>query len=76
MFALQTISHMKVVAFQGNNKGGVKMAEPVSLPVITQHDLMSSPDVPLAIMKRKLMKTNDIDAAHAHLQEIKAHLQV
>ncbi|KAA0718170.1 Legumain [Triplophysa tibetana] len=72
----KTISHMKVVAFQGNNKGGVKMAEPVSLPVITEHDLMSSPDVPLAIMKRKLMKTNDIDAAHAHLKEIKAHLQV
>ncbi|KAI7805789.1 legumain [Triplophysa rosa] len=72
----KTLSHMKVVAFQGNNKGGVEMGEPVSLPVITEHDLMSSPDVPLAIMKRKLMKTNDIDAAHAHLQEIKAHLQV
>ncbi|XP_051946441.1 legumain-like isoform X2 [Xyrauchen texanus] len=71
----KTLSHMKVIAFQGNSKA-LKAAEPVSLPMVTEHDLMSSPDVPLAIMKRKLMKTNDIIAARQHLQEITAHMQV
>lgn len=67
---------MKVMAFQGSSKGLDKAVEPVSLPVIAEHDLMSSPDVPLAILKRKLQKTNDVDAVVGYLNEIHAHLQV
>uniref|UniRef100_A0A673MCL7 Legumain n=1 Tax=Sinocyclocheilus rhinocerous TaxID=307959 RepID=A0A673MCL7_9TELE len=72
----KTLSHMKVVAFQGNSKGLDKAPEPVSLPVITEHDLMSSPDVPLAIMKRKLQKTNDVNAVVGYMKEIHEHLQL
>ncbi len=67
---------MRVNAFQGNSKGLDKAPEPVLLPVITQHDLMSSPDVPLAIMKRKLQKTNDVNAVVGYMKEIHEHLQV
>ncbi len=67
---------MRVNAFQGNSKGLDKASEPVLLPVITQHDLMSSPDVPLAIMKRKLQKTNDVNAVVGYMKEIHEHLQV
>uniref|UniRef100_A0A673KUX9 Legumain n=1 Tax=Sinocyclocheilus rhinocerous TaxID=307959 RepID=A0A673KUX9_9TELE len=63
----KTLSHMKVIVFQGNSKGLDKAREPVSLPVITEHDLMSSPDVPLAIMKRKLQKSNDVNAVKCFL---------
>lgn len=67
---------MKVRAFQGDSKGLDKAAELVSLPVITEHDLMSSPDVPLAIMKRKLAKSNDVETVVGVMNDIHAHLQV
>uniref|UniRef100_A0A671SHK0 Legumain n=1 Tax=Sinocyclocheilus anshuiensis TaxID=1608454 RepID=A0A671SHK0_9TELE len=72
----KTLSHMKVIVFQGNSKGLDKAREPVSLPVITEHDLMSSPDVPLAIMKRKLQKSNDVNDVVGYMKEIHEHLQV
>uniref|UniRef100_A0A672L386 Legumain-like n=1 Tax=Sinocyclocheilus grahami TaxID=75366 RepID=A0A672L386_SINGR len=70
----KTLSHMKVIAFQGNSKGLDKAPEPVSLPVITEHDLMSSPDVPLAIMKRKLQKTNDVNLLGNTMRKIVEHV--
>ncbi|KAL0178275.1 hypothetical protein M9458_027169, partial [Cirrhinus mrigala] len=70
-----TLSHMKVIAFQGNSKGLDKAPEPVSLPVITERDLMSSPDVPLAIMKRKLQRSNDVEEVVGYMKEIHEHLQ-
>ncbi|XP_067242721.1 legumain [Chanodichthys erythropterus] len=72
----KTLSHMKVAAFQGNSKGLDKAPEPVSLPVISEHDLMSSPDVPLAIMKRKLAKSNDVETVVGLMNNIHEHLQV
>ncbi|KAI4871389.1 hypothetical protein NFI96_015111 [Prochilodus magdalenae] len=72
----KTLSHMKVVEFQGNSLGGAQAAEPVSLPPVTERDLTPSPDVYLSILKRKLMKTNDINAARGYLMEINAHLKV
>ncbi|XP_050982897.1 legumain [Labeo rohita] len=72
----KTLSHMKVIAFQGNSKGLDKAPEPVSYPTITEHDLMSSPDVPLAIMKRKLQRSNDVNEVVGYMKEIHEHLQV
>ncbi|XP_076830314.1 legumain [Brachyhypopomus gauderio] len=72
----KTLSHMKVIKFQGNTLGGAKLAEPVSLPPVTQHDLTPSPDVHLSILKRKLMQTNDIALARGYLMEINAHMKV
>ena len=46
----KSISSMKVMQFQGIGKKAV----PISLPPVEHHDLTPSPDVPLAIMKRKL----------------------
>lgn len=67
---------MKVMEFQGNSKAGAKPAPPVTLPPVAEPDLVPSPDVPLAILKRKLMATNDIAAARGYLMEINAHLKV
>ncbi|TRY93359.1 hypothetical protein DNTS_032854 [Danionella cerebrum] len=72
----KTLAHMKVVAFQGSNKAVDNAAEPMSLPVIAEPELMSSPDVPLAILKRKLQKSNDVEAVVGYMNEIHAHLQV
>ncbi|KAK3573968.1 hypothetical protein QTP86_034118 [Hemibagrus guttatus] len=72
----KTMSSMKVIEFQGNSLGGAKPAEPVSLPPVTRHDVTPSPDVYLSILKRKLMKTNDIAVAKGYLMEINAHLKV
>uniref|UniRef100_A0ACB8G5P0 Uncharacterized protein n=1 Tax=Sphaerodactylus townsendi TaxID=933632 RepID=A0ACB8G5P0_9SAUR len=67
----KTISHMKVVQFQGTAKAA---SVPISLPPISNYDLTPSPDVRLAILKRKLMATNDKYKAMAFLQEIKTLL--
>ena len=67
---------MKVMEFQGNSKSNASSARPTSLPVVQERDLTASPDVPLAILKRKLMKTNDIAVAQGYLKEISTHLKV
>uniref|UniRef100_A0ABM5FBB1 Legumain n=1 Tax=Pogona vitticeps TaxID=103695 RepID=A0ABM5FBB1_9SAUR len=67
-----SIAHMKVVQFQGTSKAS---SAPISLPPVSHYDLTPSPDVPLAIMKRKLMATNDVYEAKAILGEMKRHLE-
>lgn len=69
---LQSISSMKVMQFQGMGKKAV----PISLPPVEHYDLTPSPDVPFAIMKRKLMATNDIYEAKKIAAEMKAYLEV
>lgn len=72
LFILQSISSMKVMQFQGTGK----KAMPISLPPVEHHDLTPSPDVPFAIMKRKLMATNDISEAKKIAAQMKAYLEV
>uniref|UniRef100_A0A0B8RYG5 Legumain n=1 Tax=Philothamnus irregularis TaxID=1899461 RepID=A0A0B8RYG5_9SAUR len=67
-----SISHMKVMQFQGSKRNS---SIPISLPPVDHYDLTPSPDVPLAIMKRKLMATNDIYEAKAIVKEMKSHLE-
>lgn len=67
---------MKVIQFQGNPKTYRPPAAQMTNPPITAKDLTPSPDVPLAILKRKLMSSNDIRAARALLAEISSHLKV
>ncbi|XP_063354101.1 legumain [Pelmatolapia mariae] len=70
----KTLAHMKVVQFQGNPKAD--SPAPMNLPPITNLDLTPSPDVPLAILKRKMMASNDINVARGLLMEISAHLKI
>ncbi|XP_034531289.1 legumain [Notolabrus celidotus] len=72
----KTMAHMKLIAFQGNAKAVNRPVPPVTLQPITSPDLTPSPDVPLAILKRKMMSTNDLKAARGLLKEISAHLKV
>uniref|UniRef100_A0A8B9K9P7 Legumain n=1 Tax=Astyanax mexicanus TaxID=7994 RepID=A0A8B9K9P7_ASTMX len=72
----KTLAHMKVIEFQGNALGGAPVAAPMSLPPIKEHSLTPSPDVYLSVLKRKLMKTNDINLARGYAMEINAHLKV
>nr|XP_023692257.1 legumain-like [Paramormyrops kingsleyae] len=72
----KTLSHMKVVEFQGNPKASIQPAPPVTLTPVNEPDLTPSPDVPLAILKRKLMASNDIVIARKYIREINAHLKV
>ncbi|XP_035249962.1 legumain [Anguilla anguilla] len=72
----KTLAHMKVMAFQGGSKANARPAPPMTLAPVANPDLIPSPDVPLAILKRKLMATNDIAAAKGYLMEINAHLKV
>uniref|UniRef100_A0A673BY58 Legumain n=1 Tax=Sphaeramia orbicularis TaxID=375764 RepID=A0A673BY58_9TELE len=71
-FGNKTVSHMKVIKFQGANKAGNRPA-PIKLQPITNPDLTPSPDVPLAILKRKLMASNDIRVEKGLLMEINSH---
>ncbi|XP_075470627.1 legumain [Ascaphus truei] len=66
----RTISLMKVKQFQGSGK---KVVPPVALEPVKHLDLTPSPDVPVAILKRKLMATNDIVKARQIVAEIKSH---
>uniref|UniRef100_A0A3P8VDY6 legumain n=1 Tax=Cynoglossus semilaevis TaxID=244447 RepID=A0A3P8VDY6_CYNSE len=75
-FGNKTLAHMKVVQFQGNHKANSPPVPPMTLKPIVDPDLTPSPDVPLAILKRKLMYSNDITEARRLLKEINAHLQV
>ncbi|XP_035024676.1 legumain isoform X2 [Hippoglossus stenolepis] len=75
-FGNKTLGHMKVDAFQGDHKAGGPPAPSVTLQPVRNLDLTPSPDVPLAILKRKLMASNDIAFARGMLMEISAHLKV
>ncbi|KAL6105211.1 lgmn [Pungitius sinensis] len=75
-FGNKTMAHMKVIAFQGSPKAGSHTAPPTTLQPVGDLDLTPSPDVPLAILKRKLMATNDIQLARGLLMEINSHLKV
>lgn len=75
-FGNKTMGHMKVIAFQGNPKSSSTPAPPMTLPPITNPNLTPSPDVPLAILKRKLMASNDIRVARGLLMEINTHFKI
>ncbi|XP_060684530.1 legumain [Hemiscyllium ocellatum] len=66
-----TLSHMKLNAFQGSKKADLHMTQ----PRVNIVDAVPSPDVPLAILKRKYMATNDIEAGQKLLLEIDALLK-
>ncbi|XP_073494380.1 legumain [Phyllobates terribilis] len=74
----RTIAHMKVKQFQGSGKS---VAPRLRLQPVKQMDLTPSPDVPMAILKRKFMATNDLTAARdivariQSLQEAKSLIQ-
>lgn len=74
-FGNKTMSHMKVIQFQGGQKS-VSQSAPAPLPPIHNADLTPSPDVPLAILKRKMMSTNDIRETRSLLMEIKIHQKI
>ncbi|KAM5129016.1 legumain [Mantella aurantiaca] len=65
----RTISKMKVRQFQGSVK---TVAPGMTLEPVHSLDLTPSPDVPFAILKRKLMATNDIAEARDILARIKS----
>lgn len=69
----QSISAMKVVEFQGVKH---KASSPISLPPVKRLDLTPSPDVPLAILKRRLMSTNDLQESRHLAEDIRRHLEV
>ncbi|XP_076979507.1 legumain [Tamandua tetradactyla] len=68
----KSISAMKVMQFQGVKH---KASSPISLPPVTHFDLTPAPEVPLAIMKRKLMATNDLQESRKLLEEINRHME-
>ncbi|XP_013885700.1 legumain [Austrofundulus limnaeus] len=75
-FGNKTLAHMKLIQFQGTPKVYSPPAPQVTPPLKTNLDLTPSPDVPLAIMKRKLMSTNDITVARTLMTEINNHLKI
>ncbi|KAM9707657.1 legumain [Menidia menidia] len=74
-FGNKTLAHMKVIAFQGNPKSYSPPAPRMSAPRGKAMDLTPSPDVPLAILKRRMMSTNDITVARRLLSQIDSHLK-
>lgn len=68
----KSISAMKVVEFQGVKH---KASSPISLPPVKRLDLTPSPDVPLAILKRRLMSTNDLQESRHLAEDIRRHLE-
>ncbi|KAM6961328.1 legumain [Aplochiton taeniatus] len=75
-FGNKTLAHMKVMTFQGNSMADAEPAAPMTLQPVKDLDLIPSPDVPLAILKRKMMASNDINSARNLLREISAQLKV
>lgn len=75
VLSVQTVAHMKVIKFQGAPKA-VSRPAPGPLKPVANRDLTPSPDVPLAILKRKLMYTNDIMVTRGLLKEIEIHYKV
>ncbi|KAM6171120.1 legumain [Erethizon dorsatum] len=69
----KSISAMKLIQFQGVKH---KASAPISLPPVTHLDLTPSPEVPLEIMKRKLMSTNDWKKSQTLIKQIQQHLDV
>lgn len=69
----QSISAMKLMQFQGLKH---QASSPISLPAVSRLDLTPSPEVPLSIMKRKLMSTNDLQESRRLVQKIDRHLEV
>ncbi|XP_008593180.1 PREDICTED: legumain [Galeopterus variegatus] len=67
----KSISAMKVMQFQGMKH---RASSPISLPPVTHLDLTPSPEVPLAIMKRRLMSTNDLQESRQLAEKIQWHL--
>ncbi|XP_073466141.1 legumain-like [Aquarana catesbeiana] len=65
----RTISKMKVRQFHGSGK---KVTPPMTLEPIHNLDLTPSPEVPMAILKSKLLATNDAAEALDILSRIKA----
>ncbi|KAM7403561.1 hypothetical protein PAMA_004151 [Pampus argenteus] len=72
----KTMAHMKIIAFQGNPQAINQLAPPMHLQPITDPNLTPSPDVPLAILKRKMMASNDITVVRGLLMEINTHLKI
>lgn len=64
---------MKLMQFQGVKH---KVSAPISLPPVQHLDLTPSPEVPLMIMKRKLMLTNDLQESRRLVEQIHRHLEV
>lgn len=64
---------MKLMQFQGMKH---KASSPISLPPVSRLDLTPSPEVPLTIMKRKLMSSNDLWESRRLVQKIDRHLEV
>lgn len=68
----KTMSSMKLMQFQGVKH---KASSPISLPPVQHLDLTPSPEVPLMIMKRKLMQTNDLHESRRLVDQIHRHLE-
>ncbi|XP_065727041.1 legumain isoform X1 [Phocoena phocoena] len=68
----KSISAMKLMQFQGLKH---KASSPISLPPVKHLDLTPSPEVPLTIMKRKLMGTNDLHEARRLVKKIDGQLE-
>ncbi|KAM9354687.1 legumain [Pholidichthys leucotaenia] len=67
-----TINHMKVIKFQGNCKEDTcTPASPLNLPPVKELDVIPSPDVPLAILKRKAMFSNDKRVMDEYYNQVK-----
>lgn len=63
----KSISTMKVMQFQGMKH---RASSPISLPPVTHLDLTPSPDVPLTILKRKLLRTNNMKESQVLIGQI------
>lgn len=63
----KSISTMKVMQFQGMKH---RASSPISLPPVTHLDLTPSPDVPLTILKRKLLRTNNMKESQVLVGQI------
>uniref|UniRef100_A0A672JM19 Legumain n=1 Tax=Salarias fasciatus TaxID=181472 RepID=A0A672JM19_SALFA len=72
----KTMGRMKVKAFQGNGMTDAPPPPPETLLPVKSLDLVPSPDVYLATLKRKLMKTNDLYEGRRLLMKIKSHYQI
>ncbi|XP_048217856.1 legumain [Perognathus longimembris pacificus] len=67
----KSISSMKLMQFQGVKH---RASSPISLPPVAGLDLTPSPEVPLAIMKRRLMATNNWEQSRRLVKQLQQHL--
>ncbi|XP_004584387.2 legumain [Ochotona princeps] len=67
----KSISSMKLMQFQGTRH---RASSPISLPPVTHLDLTPSPEVPLRILKRKLMSANNLEDVEKLSAQIQSHL--